>query len=217
MESFIKKILEGKNSPETHRYFIRFGKGNYNRRFLISVDRGKKIKIRASFELANDLVTLVNEIKDVKFSGKVLMKDKIQGKEGKKKAGVFLYEIEESKIEEYENAYYYLLNVNDSEIELKIKKALPKPGKNEEKIDDKFCSLDLDLKFWPKVKEVFFWDVPECKKAVIEHDLIITDIKLPEGEKDPVKIRENALRKGKIVRRMKIDGNDIKEEYSIAA
>ncbi|MEK6849955.1 MAG: hypothetical protein AABX85_00075 [Nanoarchaeota archaeon] len=107
--------------------------------------------------------------------------------------------------------------MNHSEILLKIKKSLPKPGKAEEKIDNKFCALDLDLKYLPQVKETFFWDVPDCKKAKIEHDVIIKEIEFPKNEKDPVKIRELAKRVGKIVRRINFDGKNAEKEYAIAA
>lgn len=217
MESFLKKVIQGKDDSDSHRYFIRFGKGDYKRRFLLSFSRGSKIKIKGSFELANDFVAFVKGNKDVKYSGRILTKDKIAGKEGRKKAGVFVYEIEESSINEYENAYYYLLNVNDSEIKLKVKKALPKPGKDEEKIDDSFCVMELEPRFWAKAKEIFFWDVPECKKAEIEHELIINEILMPEDEKDPVKIRELAKRKGKIVRKIVADGREIATEYDLEA
>lgn len=219
MESFLKKVLTNKGDEYTHRYFVRFGKGQYNRRFLISLNKvAGKIKIRASFELANDLVKFVSEInKNLKFSGNILTKDKVSGFEGKKKAGVFVYEISESGIDQFENAYYYLLDLNHPEIVLKIKKNLPKPGKAEEKIDDKFCALDLDLKYLPQIKETFFWDVAECKKVKIEHDVIIEEIEFPKDEKDPVKIRELAKRVGKIVRRINFDGKDTSREYVIAA
>jgi len=215
MQSFLKKVLSQKGDEESHRYFVRFGKGQYNRRFLISLNRGTKIKIKASFELANDLVKFVNENKEVKFSGTILSKEKIAGKEGKKKKGLLAYEISNSSIKEFENSYYYLLDVNDSDIVLKIKKGIPKPGKNEEKIDDKFCSLEIDPKFWPALKETFFWDVPECKKAEIEHNLNISEIVMPKNEKDPVKIRELAKRKGTITRRILYDDKETKKEFSL--
>jgi len=209
MEFFIKKIFEGKDVGDAKKYFVRFGKGNYKRRFLTSVTRSKKIKVRGSFELANDFVNFVKENSDVKFSGNVLAKDKVSGKEGKKKAGYFVYEISESSIDEFENAYFYLLNVNSDDIVLKIKKSLPKPGKDAKKIDDKFCALDVEEKYWENIRKSFFWDLPDkFKKAIIEHELIITDIIYPEGEKDPVKIRELAKRKGKIVRKIIIDGSE---------
>jgi len=211
----LRKIFENKADEDAHRYFVRFGKGEYRGRFLLSFRKSQKIKVYGSFEWANDFVKLANELKTLKFSGKVLMKDKIAGKEGKKKAGVFVYEIESSLLSEYENAYHYLLDANDSEIVLKIKKALPKPGKSEAKIDDKFCSLELDLKYWQQVREAFFWDVPECKKVEISHTLQINEIVMPKGIDDPEEIRRLAKRKGKIIRKVNADGKEIVKEADL--
>ncbi len=213
----MKRVLEKREDEEAHRYFVRFGKGVFGRRFLIKFNRGKRIKVKGSFELANDFVKFVRENKDLKFSGKILSKEKIPGKEAKKKGGVFVYDVVESTLEEFGKAYYYLLDANDSDIILKIKKILPKPGKNEGKIDDGFCVMDLDLKYLDNVKKVFFWDVPECKKAEIEHELRITEIGIPKGESDPVKIRELAKRKGKIVRKIIYDEKEIVKEFELEA
>jgi len=215
MESFLKKILSGKADDDCHNYIKRYGRGEYKRRFIVKVSKGGKIKINGSFELANDFAKFVNGLKELKFTGKVFSKEKIEGMSGKKKAGVFVYEISEGSLKGFENAYFYLLNVNDSEIVLKVKKGLPKPGKDAEKIDDKFCSLEIAEKYWPSAKEIFFWDIPECKKAIIEHDLKINDIILPAGEKDPVKMRELAKRKGIIVRRMEIDGKETSKDFEM--
>ena len=212
MNFFIKEIFEKGTSEKGHRYFTRFGKGSYKRRFILSFNKASNVKMRASFELANDFVNFVKENKDAVFSGKILTKEKIEGKEAKKKAGLFVYELSESSLKEFENAYYYLLDVNSEDILLKIKKAIPKPGKNEDKIDDKFCVMDLDLKYLQKIKDAFFWDLPECKKAVIEHEVIITDIIAPEDIVDPAKMRELAKRKGKIIRRINCDGKEIVRE-----
>ena len=217
MESFLKKILTGKSDENSHRYLVRFGKGDYRRRFLLSLARGDKIKVKTSFEFANDLVKFVNEIKKIRFSGKVLSKEKVAGKDGKKKAGVFVYEVSDCSLDEFKNAYYYLLDAEDSEIVLKIKKSIPKPGKNEEKIDEGFCSLMIEQKYWTALKNSFFWDVPECKKASIEHELKINEIIPPKGEKDPVKIRELAKRKGTIVRKMIIDEKESSKEIPFEA
>lgn len=217
MDSFIKRVLNGRSDADSHRYFVRFGKGDYKRRFLMSVTKGSKIKVKASFELANDLVRFVDENKKVKFSGKVLSKDKVAGKDGKKKAGVFVYEVSDCSLKEFSSVYFYLLDVDDSEIVLKIKKSLPKPGKEANKIDDKFCSLIIEPKYWTALKNAFFWDLPECKKAIIEHEIKIKDIVLPKGEKDPAKIRELAKRKGTIVRKMVVDGKESGREVSFEA
>lgn len=217
MDSFVKKLFQGIKDEEVHGQFVRFGKGDYKKRFQISFNKIKKVKIKAGFEYANDFVNFIKENKDVNFSGNILTKEKIPGVKGKKKAGGFVYEITESKINEFEDAYFYLLDVNDNEIILKIKKKLPKPGKAADKIDNKFCSLELDMKYWPKFKEAFFWDIPEVKKASIEHELIITDIEIPNDELDSMKMRENAIRKGKIIRRINIDGKEQKKEKEFAA
>ena len=213
MDCFLKKVLGGKGDEDSHKYFIRFGKGIYKKRFVLSYSRGSKIKVRGSFEWANDFVNFVKERGDVKFSGKILMKNKVAGKEGRKKGGCFVYEVSESKIEEFENAYYYLLDANSGDIVLKIKKALPKPGKDSEKIDNKFCSLDLDTKYWSALKEAFFWDLGDCKKALIENELQISEIVMPSGIDDPAKVRELAGRKGKIIRRINCDGKENVKEY----
>jgi hypothetical protein len=155
--------------------------------------------------------------KNVLFSGKVLCKNKVPGKEGRKKAGLFVYEVSDCSISEFENSYYYLLDANDSEMVLKVKKALPKPGKNEEKIDDGFCSLVISENYWNSLKEAFFWDVPEAKKAAIEHELKINEIIMPKDEKDPVKIRELAKRKGKIIRTIIIGKKETKKEIDFEA
>ena len=216
MEFFIKEIFEKGESEKSRQYFTRYGKGNYKRRFLIKLTKGKKIKIRTSFELANVLVEFVRENNaDSKFSGKVLTKNKIEGVVGRKKGSGYLYEITDDSLEKFDGAYCYLLDsVDDENLVLKIKKSLPKPGKKAEKIDDKFCSLDLDEKYWEKAKETFFWDIPEnVKRISAEHELAINEIVFPEGESDPVKIRELAKRKGKIIRTVIADGNETISEH----
>jgi hypothetical protein len=217
MECFLKKVIDDKIDAEAHRYFIRFGKGVYNRRFLISYNKSKRIKIKGSFEWANDFVKFASEIEEIIFSGKIMSKDQIPGQKARKKGGSFVYEVEEIKLEHYPGAYSYLLDAEGSGIKLKIKKSLPKPGKDAEKVDDSFCVMELDEKYWELVKKIFFWDVSEGKKAIIEHSLIVESIDIPKNEKDPVKMRENAVRIGRLVRNMDIDGKKEVRDYKIRA
>lgn len=215
MYSFLKKICDGKGDDDSHRYFVRFGKGEYRRRFMMSYNKGKSIKIKGSFEWANDFVNFVNEIIEPKFSGKIMSKDDIKGMNGRKKGSSYVYEVSEIMLKDYPNAYSYLLDTEADGIKLKIKKALPKPGKNEEKIDDGFCVMELDNKYWGRAKEAFFWDVNEGKKALIEHTLQIDSVEIPKNEKDPVKMRENAIRIGKIIRKIDVDGNKSEKSYDL--
>ena len=213
MESFLKRVVEGNSDDDSRRYFLRFGKGDYKRRFLISFSKGSKVKIKGSFEWANDFVKFVRENKEVVFSGKVLSREKLPGKEGRKKSGSFVYEISESSLEEFENAYFYLLDCDSGDIVLKVKKSLPKPGQDSKKIDDKFCSLELELKYWDEFKKAFFWDVSECKKCFIQHEINIKEIVMPSDESNPDKIRELAVRKGNIIRKIECDGRVEEKRY----
>ena len=218
MDSAIKKVLHGQGDETTHQYFVRYGKGTYQRRFILNLAKTKaKIKLRGSFEWANDFVAFARSLGKTNFSGVVLMREKIPGKAGKKKKGAFAYELNEEGVEDFENAYFYLLNHKSDEVVLKVKKSLPKPGKDAEKIDDKFCQLDLDMKHWEAAKETFFWDVPDCKKASINHTLHITDIVLPTGESDPAKMRELAKRAGTITRKITCDCEESSKDYEVEA
>ncbi|MAG38340.1 hypothetical protein CMI45_03065 [Candidatus Pacearchaeota archaeon] len=218
MDSFLKKVIDGKDIESVKRYFLRFGKGSYDRRFLISYNKGKRVKIKGSFEWANDFVEFVRELdKELKFSGKVMSLDKIPNLDGKKKGASFVYDVTESDLVEFENPYFYLVDVKTDDIILKIKKSIPKPGKNADKIDDKFCSLDLDLKFWDKVKDVFFWGVSSAdnaKKVEIEHTLEISDVEIPKDAK-PEEVREKSIRKGKLIRKITIDGKEEVKTYDL--
>jgi len=216
MECFIKKIFDKNYDDKLHYQFVRFGKGHYKNRGIISFHKTSKIKVKGSFEYANDFVEFVSKLGDFNFSGIVISKEEIPELEGKKKANTYQYEFKgnSEKVKEIsKKAYCLLLNVNNEKIKLKIKKKLPKPGKAEDKIDDKFCSLEADLSFEQKIRDFFFWDLPaETKKAKINHEIIITDILIPKGEEDFAKIRENSKRKGTLIRNIIADRKEIQNK-----
>lgn len=217
MECFIKKIFRDEVDEDVHTKFVRFSKGIYKKRAVLSLQKSSKVKVKGSFEYANDFVLLVADLQNINFSGTILSKEHLDLEEEKKKSGVYSYNIEinSEKIKDLKDrVYYFLLDVNTEEIKLKIKKKLPKPGKSEEgKVDDSFCVLEADLKFWSKIKETFFWDVPDCKKCKIEHMYEIKELIMPEREKDFEKIRLLSKRKGKIIRKLEIDKREqIKEK-----
>lgn len=222
MECFIKKIWRG-NGKEAHGHFVRFGKGSFESRAVLNLQKGAKIKLRGSFEWTNDFVELASEIADVKFSGIVLSKQEIpELGYGKKKAGILEYNVQSlqgRQIKEIKNKAYAMLldaETSDEGLKLKIKKKLPKPGKSGEgKADDKFCQLEADLKYWNQISEAFM--LPDCKKAKINHTYIIEEIVMPEGEKDSEKIRLLAKRKGKIIRKLEEDKLESQEEKEFEA
>jgi len=59
--------------------------------------------------------------------------------------------------------------------------------------------------------------IGEFKEVAIKHYLNITDIILPKGEKDPLKMRENAVRKGTIKRMMIVDEKSSEKEVEFEA
>ena len=222
--NFIFKIFHDKIDDSVHNQFIRFGKGDYGRRALLSLWKtGDKTKIKSSFEFANDFVLFVAGLGEVSFQGDIWSKEPLPGLPvGQKKAGKWVYEVENigsKKILELAGkTYYFLLRGDGPGIKLGIKSKLPKPGKSEDKIDDKFCQLEIDERYYHAAKADFFWDLPDCKKATVEHRFVITEIILPKtNEKDFAKLREMAKRKGKIIRLANIDGKQVVSEKNFEA
>ena len=214
--NFIKKVFERKIDDSVHRQFVRFGKGIYKNRAVIKLQKGKEIKISSTFEYANDFVDIISmSVSDMNVSGIILSKEKIDNKHLKNeklKAGIYNYDIDgnvsSSELKDIlHKSYFVLADIKTEGIEFKCKKKLPKPGKGGEgKSDDKFCVLKADLKYWPKIKESFFSDVPEnVKKCKAKHIFDIQKIIQPEGEKDYEKVRLLSKRAGKITRTLEID------------
>lgn len=226
--NFIKKILNGEIDESVHRQFIRFGKGKYPKRFPISLWKTKKIKVRAGFEFVNDLVLLCSKLGNAKVSGMTLSKtnlselmsqNNIEGDSEAKKGGLYFknnipdQELKKEQLRELEKASYStLLDIEGEGFKLKIKKKLPKPGKSEKKIDDKFCQFEAENKFYSLIKEELFWDMPEAKKIEISYTVMVQEIVMPKGEKDYAKIRDLSKRKGKMIRKVNIDGQETTKE-----
>ena len=214
--NFIKKIFDEKINGKVHEQFIRFGKGEYGGRALLSLWKTKNVKIKGSSEFANDFVMFVANLGDVNFNGIIWSEEQLEGFSGKKKKGKWFYEVKDIKsenIKEFEDKVYcFLLNGEGEGIKIKIKSKLPKPGKSEGKIDSNFCQIELDEKYYNKAKEDFFWDMPEGRKISIKHKFVIESIVMPKNEKDYTKIREMAKRKGKIIREADVDGKEIIKE-----
>jgi len=220
MNFFIKKIWQGDIDETVHKKFTRFGKGIFTKRAIISLSRNNKIKLCSSFELVEDILLFCfNIAKKAKVAGVVLAKQEInmpglvQKKKTKNLIEYYLEgEINEEKIKELsKKAYFLLLDIFENDIKLKTKKRLPKPSRSgKEKIDDKFCQLEANIKFWPQFKEEFFFDVAEFKKARASHTFEINALVLPADKKDFEQLRLEAKRKGKIIRELEID---TKKEY----
>jgi len=216
---FVNNILAGKIGLREHLQFTRFGRGRFPGRAALNLQKANRIKLRGSFEYANDFVFLAIELKG-KFSGTIMSKENLGLENERKKSGIFVYEVsnlEASKIEKIKDkAYCVLLDASGPGFSLVMKKKLPKPGKSGDlKIDDKFCILEADLQHWEKIKAYF--NLPEVKKVLIQHTFLIEDIIMPAGETNPEKLRLNAKRKGKIERKVIIDKQEKIENFEFEA
>ncbi len=118
----------------------------------------------------------------------------------------------------YYESYYLLLDINAKGIDFKCKKKLPKItlGEGDVKLNPAFFSLKLDEMYFDEFKKEFLFDIPNAKKIDISHTIVVDDIIIPkelEKSNDYEKIRQEALKKGKIIRNINADGKKMIKEY----
>lgn len=234
MESTLKKIFLGKIDDSAHSEFIKFGKGRFENKYLLEGKKQKdKWSIKTSAEFANFLVKrgLGKASGEIKIQGVIvstldLRKDKgyLFNPEEKVKQFMGVKQlivdgiIDKQRILETMEKYpraFYALSFSLPGYELKIKAKAPKSGKPGSKEKDEgpkcdFCSLKTSDK---EIVEDLFFDFPHFNEIKIKHTIEINQIILPSGIGDPVKIREMAKKRGKIIREIDVDGKkEIKEK-----
>jgi hypothetical protein len=224
--NFLKKIAEGNFDEEVHSKFTRFGKGEYER-FLISVKKGKNLKIKCSAGLANTMAGLIadNLKEEAQVKGKVIANYDFENdmpcevSNFSKRGKLFTAELNttlspEQLKEIYEKFkfHFLLLNINSSNFKLKSGKSLPKPGG---KIKDNFCSATLPLDL---LDEFAFDFDKEFTEVTIKHILHINEVEVPEEYKnDFAKARTHGIRKGVLKRIIEVDEKIIEKEYELKA
>ncbi len=224
MKNTIHKIFTDCVDEEVHTEFNKFSRGVFENRYLLEGKRQpEKWSIKASAEFANYFVRrgLEGASGKIKMTGAIistldLSKDidfEISDTKGYMgiKQNLINSEIDAKKIITLMNKYpkvFFALSFSSPGFELKIKAKAPKSGKpgskGEEEPKADFCSLKTTNK---AIVEDLFFDIKEFKELMIKHTLEIKEIELPKGEKDPVKMRENAKRKGIIKRLIILEGN----------
>jgi hypothetical protein len=229
---FIKKIWQNETDESVHSQFIRFSRGKFENKFVTTLSRNGKCKLNSTFELANNLVVFASGIaQKMRVNGILLTRENPDSlikqidikAASKKKAAIFASEIDAELTAEQikkisDVAYFMLFDCIGDGIELKIKKKLPKPSKSgSEKVNDKFCVLEADIKHWQKIKEEFAFDIDDFKKAQVRHTVEINDVILPQGEKDFEKLRLNAKKKGIITRNIVADGRENSDRKEFVA
>ncbi|MEK6940610.1 MAG: hypothetical protein AABW49_01790 [Nanoarchaeota archaeon] len=208
---FIKNIIEGKPDALAHKHLARYGKGDYERA-LIKIKKSKNdIKVKTSFDFANDLVGIAAE----HASGKINIKGKIIASydfssklniehEMIKKGKHYIAELntDVDDLHEIFNNFKtcsLLLCITADNLKISVGKSLPKPGG---RVKDNFCSASLPVRLLSE----FAWDVTtDFKELSITHVYHIKELIMPTNTKIEL-TRDSALRVGTITRRITIDG-----------
>ncbi len=233
--NFIKKIFEGKIDEKVHAQFTRFATGKFENRALLDIQvQAKKVKIKTSPEFTNELVIfLANsiegkvQVKGIIFSTNDLSKESnIEFKNIKNAMGVKKHIVnqelsKEQILELYDKFPYASLSLSfETEYgKLKVKEKAPKAGKAGKK--DALPKADY-CTFMTKDKSIiedFAFDIKEpFKKAKIIHTYEISDIEIPQDcGNNFAKARLMAIRKGKIIRKLNIDGKEVIREKEFKA
>lgn len=236
--NFIKKISEKKFDESVHSQFMKFSRGEFRDRAVIKAKCSKgKYTIYTTAEFGNEMVRDVAEKignQKVKVIGSIIGTNDLKGILDFKKIsqfqGVKNYSIEKEMsgveilniLNKFPKNFFGLsFKTLDGGTELKIKPKAPKSGKPSTKGGETpnpdFCKLITNDS---KLGESFVYEKTDFKEALINHTFFIEDIIVPEElkkEKDFAKMREMSLRKGRIMRSAKIDGNEVKSELPFQA
>ena len=240
MDSFIKKIFENKESDElVHSQFTKFSKGEFPDRAMIRAKNSKgNYTISTTSEYAKEIIISIAEKladKPTQVTGAIISALDLEGFEydkkkmaiGVRKYMIYNKEMTGNEIIEFcnkiEKAFFGLSFSTENTI-LAIKPKSPKSTKgagNQKKEDAKAKINFIKIKTTDKdlIKTLFLDDELEFKKIEIKHNFIIDNIIIPESEMgsskeeiDFAKIRELAKRKGKIIRRVEVDGKEVVKE-----
>lgn len=241
MDCFLKKIFEGKKSDElVHSQFMKFSRGEFKDKAMIRLkNSGDKFVMDTTSEYARELVmTLAEKLGDKKtmVTGALISALNLEGfkyKEKKMAMGVrkYMIEMEMSGKEIMElcntqkKAFIALsFAVGESELTTKPKSPKSAKGASSAKKEDADAKIDfckLKTSDWSLIEDfVFDAEIRDAKKVEIKHDFLIKDIIISQElkkEKDFAKIREMAERKGKIVRKLDLDGKKIVKEADFTA
>lgn len=232
MDFFIQKLCSGKTDELSHLQFEKYSRGTFKNKAIV---QGKNSKGTYSFattsEYASEFVrACAEELGDqrTKVEGVIIstksLPENIKYGDISQFMGVKKYSISgEMSGEEIVSICdavpraFIALSFSTGKSELKVKPKAPKsakPGTDSDDVKVDFCKLKTTNHEFAKK---LFFDLHEFKKAEARHEFNILDIEVPKDEKDPVKMREKAIRKGKIVRKTIVDEKENIKEYPFVA
>ncbi len=229
MSNFIKDIVEGRIDDWTHRKFVRYSLGEFEKeQFIIKVS-GSGVQIKAGYEYLDSIFKLMADLvdSDVSLNGVIqttkdifgelkeigIEPEKVTGK--KYTINSTITKDQFKKLVEKLSNYYLLLNLKSGDYSVSSKKSLPKPGN----LGEKFLTAKFPVKDLKTVKDTYLFDAnaDKFKEAVIKHRYIIDSIDVDEKlvKSDPEKSRLEAKRVGRIIREITIDGKAETKEIKI--
>lgn len=146
----------------------------------------------------------------------------------------FTDEIEKQKLLEIievfrKNSYLLLTFKKDANHKVTTKRRLPQPSKKQPGEEDVNSMVDFCtgiIKNNPEniqtLKHSVFYDFLEeiskdWKKITIKNNYMISDIEIPKNIKDSRLLRVMAIRKGKLIRILNIDGEEYEKQYTFTA
>jgi len=235
MKNVINKIFSGEMDSEVHDDFVKFSRGVFENRYLLEGKKqALKWAVKSSAEFANYFVRggleKINGAVNVKgvivSTNKELKSEmgfELAGEKGYMGIKQFLVdsEIEPEKILRLMDKYpkvFFALSFKSDDFELKVKAKAPKSGKPGKKGEDgpaaDFCSLKTKDKL---IVDDLFFGVGDFKEVKINHTVVVEKIDVDTSIKDPIEMREKAVRSGKVVRKIVVDGREkiSEKEFSV--
>ncbi len=237
MDFFIKKIFDGNLDEFTHLQFQKFSRGEFLDRAMLRIKNSNgKYSVATTSEYAKEFVINFAERlgeRKTLVTGALIAALSLDGfdyKEKKSAIGVNKYLIEKEMsgneilelCNKIDKAFFGLsFKVGDDELKIQVKS--PKSSKSSsgktkegEKAKIDFCKFKTSDKALIE-NLVFDSEIKNFKQVEIKHDFIIGDIIISDELKkecgsDFAKLREMAKRKGKIVRKIDVDGKELKKE-----
>jgi len=233
----MKKIFEGNVDESIHSQFQKFSRGEFPNKAMVRIKNSKeKYTVATTAEYAKNMIMYFAEkLGDEKtlVTGALVSALDLEGfdyKEKKSAIGVRKYIIEKEMsgneilelFEKVPKAFFGLsFKVGEDDLKIQAKSPKSSKGSSSQKKEGKKTKIDFcKVKTFDKeiVKQlVFDEEVKDFKQVEIEHDFIIDEIVVSdeikaECKNDFAKIREMALRKGKVVRKLVVDDQEINKE-----
>jgi hypothetical protein len=217
---FIHDIYEKNIQDHIHRKFVKYGLGEFEREVLY-LKTGNNVHIQAGIDYLDILFFLLGRYaeEDVSITGDLVTNEDIKDNlssfgitpvSSKAKKYTLRETFTPSRFRDFLkqfSCYYMLFYAKSEKNSITVKKSLPQKGS----LIEKFVSAKFDKKFLKDIKDDFLFDWQrDFKQAELHHMYVIKELIVdPELlKRDAAQARLEAQRKGKILRRKIIDGQE---------